>query len=692
MKNKKWYESSYRRNLIDMHIPDWDPSFFAQLDPEKYVQMLKTANVDTAYIYTTSCVGLCNFPTKIGKMHEGLRGRDIIREITDGCRREGIRPVLYINMWSKWVYDTYPDWRCVSPEGKGTLEFMWGQPGRYGVPCPNSPYKEYVLGLVRELMDSYETDGLWIDMILWRTMCTCKHCRKRYEEETGYPFPDTIDMGDPAFMSYLHKREEWICEFADSIRSVVYAKNPDAAVICNSCYHPSVVMGMSLDFAERTEFIAGDANLGIERSFEAKLFNNVAKHHPFEFLCSVMDPALKEHSMLKTEEHLLQLMTSCLAHNGRNGFIDAIDPSGKLNPAVYSHMRKVYDEMDKYIPYLETDVTFCADAAIYTNFSNYYSPEDDGTPLRDTLNTPSSHMFAAKSMAERLVEHNIPYDVITPLSRDKFKNYSAILLPEVCVLSDQEVEDLRTYVKEGGNLYASGRCAVYDGLGGKKEEGRLADVLGVKLCGRTDEERTFIRPVEGSDLLPGYTTEHPLSCNTWQTIVEVAEDAEVLGRMTLPIVHPKDITKFASAISDPPGKITSNPSIVFHRYGKGQVFYISTPLENFGGRDHSALLARMVRKLMSDTPAFTSDAPHPVEITMYRQKESGRYVINLTNATLPVLTLADITVRVRIPEEIKSFYSVQSGTEIPYTREGEYVSFFLPRLRVFEMIVAEPAE
>lgn len=571
------------------------------------MRMLKTANVDTAYIYTTSCVELCNFPTKIGKMHEGLHGRDIIREITDGCRREGIRPVLYINVWSKWAYDTYPDWRCVSPEGKGTLEFMWGQPGRYGVVCPNSPYQDFFIGLVNELMDSYETDGLWIDMILWRTMCTCKHCRKRYEEETGYPFPDTIDMGDPAFMSYLHKREEWICEFADSIRSVVYAKNPDAAVIFNSCYHPSVVMGMSLDFAERTEFIAGDANLGIERSFEAKLFNNVAKHHPFEFLCSVMDPALKEHSMLKTEEHLLQLMTSCLAHNGRNGFIDAIDPSGKLNPAVYSHMRKVYDEMDKYIPYLETDVAFCADAAIYTNFSNYYSPEDDG-------------------------------------------------------------------------------------LGGKKEEGRLADVLGIKLCGRTDEERTFIRPVEGSDLLPGYTKEHPLPCNTWQTIVEVAEDAEVLGRITLPIVHPKDITKFASAISDPPGKITSNPSIVSHRYGKGQVFYISTPLENFGGRDHSALLARMVRKLMSDTPAFTSDAPHPVEITMCRQKESGRYVINLTNATLPVLTLADITVRVRIPEEIKSFYSVQSGTEIPYTREGEYVSFFLPRLRVFEMIVAEPAE
>ncbi len=689
MRNEKWYQHSQRRNLIDMHIPDWDPAFFSALDPEEYIKMLKTANVDTAYIYTTSCVGLCNFPTKIGKMHAGLGGRDIIREITDGCRREGIRPILYINIWSKWAYDTHPDWRCISPEGKVSHEYMFGQPGRYGVLCPNSPYKDYVIGLVRELMESYDTDGLWVDMILWRTICTCPHCQKRFKEETGHSLPKTINMGDPVFMQFLHKREEWISAFFDSIRNTVYSRNPEASVVCNSAYHPSVVMGMSLDFAQQTEFITGDANLGPERSFEAKLFNNITRHHPFEFLCSVMDPELMEHSMLKTEEHLLQLMTSCLAHNGRNGFIDAIDPFGTLNPSVYEQMRKVYDVTDKYSAFLETEIEMCADVAIYTNFSCYYSPEDDGTPLRDTLSEPSSHMVAAKSMAARLVEHNIPYDVITPLSLHSLAKYKAILLPDVCVLSDAETEALRAYVQSGGNLYASGRCAVYDGEGGKNPEGRLADVLGVRLCGRTDEKLTYIRPAEGSAVLPGYTKTHPLSCRSWQVLAEAGGDATVLGWLTLPFVHPEDTEKFASAISDPPGRLTEYPSLLSRQFGKGNVIYAAAPIEKLTGRDHSSLFARLISRLIGEEPVFTSDAPYPVEIVAYRQKKSGKYVINLTNSLLPVLTLSDITVRVRIPEKIKHFYVAPDKKELPYTREGAYISFSLPRLRVFEMLIVE---
>ena len=40
-----WYEKNYRRNLIDMHIEDWDDSFMASFDPEKYVAMLQKAKV-----------------------------------------------------------------------------------------------------------------------------------------------------------------------------------------------------------------------------------------------------------------------------------------------------------------------------------------------------------------------------------------------------------------------------------------------------------------------------------------------------------------------------------------------------------------------------------------------------------------------------------------------------------------------
>src|SRR5690554_161694 len=78
MKENKWYSSSYRRNLVDMHVEDWDESFMSRFDPVEYVQLLKRANVKSAMIYANSHVGYCYWPIESGKMHRGLKGRDIL--------------------------------------------------------------------------------------------------------------------------------------------------------------------------------------------------------------------------------------------------------------------------------------------------------------------------------------------------------------------------------------------------------------------------------------------------------------------------------------------------------------------------------------------------------------------------------------------------------------------------------------
>ena len=43
-----WYQNVYRRHLCDMHITDWDDSFFSEFSPEQYVENLKLAKVQTA--------------------------------------------------------------------------------------------------------------------------------------------------------------------------------------------------------------------------------------------------------------------------------------------------------------------------------------------------------------------------------------------------------------------------------------------------------------------------------------------------------------------------------------------------------------------------------------------------------------------------------------------------------------------
>ena len=112
-----WYTRSFRRNLIDMHISDFQEKYLAAYDPETYAQNLARSKVDTAILYAGSCLGICYFPTRAGYMHKNLHGRDILGETVAACRRRGLRVVIYFNIWSRWAYDTHPQWRMRDADG-----------------------------------------------------------------------------------------------------------------------------------------------------------------------------------------------------------------------------------------------------------------------------------------------------------------------------------------------------------------------------------------------------------------------------------------------------------------------------------------------------------------------------------------------------------------------------------------------
>lgn len=42
-----WIKGNYRRNLMDMHIDDWNPEFLSRINVKEYVEALKDAWVQT---------------------------------------------------------------------------------------------------------------------------------------------------------------------------------------------------------------------------------------------------------------------------------------------------------------------------------------------------------------------------------------------------------------------------------------------------------------------------------------------------------------------------------------------------------------------------------------------------------------------------------------------------------------------
>ena len=199
-----WYENSFKRNLIDMHIADWDPEFMSQFDPEAYADAVSASGVDTAIIYANSCLGICYWPTEIGHMHKGLHGHDIFGETVAACKRRGLKIVAYYNIWNRWEFDQHPDWRMRDSDGKAA-RIDYGQ--RYGLCCPNTGYRGFVEHQIRDLCSHYSFDGLWIDMIGWfGTICYCDGCRKAYKEQTGCDLPQKVNFFDPDWVRFVRKK------------------------------------------------------------------------------------------------------------------------------------------------------------------------------------------------------------------------------------------------------------------------------------------------------------------------------------------------------------------------------------------------------------------------------------------------------------------------------------------------------
>src|SRR5437879_5164079 len=104
--------------LLDMHIPDWDERFLRQYDPAAMADLYERAGLTSVMLYCKSHAGLCYWPTKAGKMHDGLAGRDVVGELTDELRRRDIGVCAYYSIvFDNWAVETHPDWRQLTAAG-----------------------------------------------------------------------------------------------------------------------------------------------------------------------------------------------------------------------------------------------------------------------------------------------------------------------------------------------------------------------------------------------------------------------------------------------------------------------------------------------------------------------------------------------------------------------------------------------
>ena len=669
-----WFERSYRRHLCDMHIEDWDDRFLSEFDPDTYYESLKRGNVDAAMIYLQSHVGLCNFPTKEGKMHKAFVGREgAMAHLINKCRANGISVVVYYSLTHDNVtYDEHPDWRMLDENGQGKrgTKGKNGRYHRYGFVCPNNEeYRAFTYRRIDEMAAYVKMDGMFYDMPFWPHYCHCPKCEERFLRETGERIPTGAFEATPIWLTFLRKQKEWMAEFIQSVTDHTKRVMGDVSVEHNMAFAalPGYNKGMSMELMNACDYAGGDLyGTAYEHSFTCKFYHATTKKQPFEYMFSRCAPGLSKHTLTKSEDRTTAAVMLTCANHGATLFIDAIDPVGTLDPRVYDRIGKAFAKEQRYEKFLTGEPV--ADVGFYYSFHSRYP--DNGNEYTNSKCVPK--------MARRMIENHVPHGIVG----GEFGDFSKYRVVVASCLTDEEgegIDKLLDYVRNGGKL-------LFTDCRFKK---LIRELLGTDKWELSNTDRTYVAPTaEAGDLLGDFNAKYPLAIDGFVPMLNGAYKGTALATVVLPYTGIFE-DRFAAIHSNPPGEPTTVPAMIEGDYGKGKFLWLAHVPEYDAEDEYGRLLLRALRRLAGELDTVQTDAPADVEIVTF--KDGKNYLLSAAQLTddYEARRILPFTVSLKITGKAKGVYLLPDEQPVPFRQEGDRVILDAKDFRIFDMFRIE---
>jgi hypothetical protein len=694
-----WPDQVYRRSLVDMHVPDWDPALLAKFDPADFVKTIAEAGFQSLMPYANSSVGKSYWRTKIGEMHANLHGRDLFGELVQERKRYGLyAEAYYCLIYDNWAYEFHPDWRLEPDDGS-----IPSHPQRYGFACPNSPYREHTFACLRELVGNYDFESIFVDMPIWPDVCYCPHCTERFRREEGAEPPRIIAWDDPTWRKFQAARQRWMFDFSQSCTRAIKETRPITVTqnYAGALHHWR--FGMPLEIRDNMDYVCGDFYGGAaQHSLVCKTYYGLTPHRPLEFMTS-RTRDLRDHVTTKPYEEIRKESAVAPLHSAAFRMIDAINADGTLNHDLYKFLAPLNTERAPYEPYYGGDLV--ADFAIYLDKESIYNPLEQGIRVGQSRAWEDCpHRDAVVGAARILRESHLPFGVVTNANLEQLANYRAVLLPNVLEITAAQAAQFRKFVEAGGVLYASGPSSL-DRFDPNGPRFLLEDVLGVRYAGSVGGKLESAGGAGGSfagEATPeawrySWTYLSPqdefvhkliwpqkeLSFPGPMLKATAVAGAQVLATITLPFAPPaqgKPIgSRFGAIHSNPPALTPgTDPGIVLNSYGKGRAVWVAAPIESSSEAVNIRLVAALLKRALPGPYGFEADTHPSVEMTLFHQREKKRLLASLLTIQdqLPAFA-ATATVRVRVPEQKKvtAVLHLPERKPLRFKTAGDYVQF-----------------
>lgn len=673
----------------------------------RQVERAKRLNCDVLFFFIQN-EGYALWKSRIVPRFAELRERDLLRELTDEAHRRGLK---FVAAWYGMHCQTlqskeHPEWQRVNRDG---VSDTW-------VLCLNSPFRRYLLEQVREVLTSYEVDGIYFDGVYASPgYCYCPHCREKFRQLHASEMPE--DAWDPRMREF---RFDTCAGFARDVRrylnetgcEVVFVMDTHGAIIGYADageplerygpYVDALVLECYWEVIREPVYYVG---------MEARLVAAEARKPVWSPRWIARNPD-RDYVPIPAAQMKLWAFEALL--NGSLPF--------SLQQGAFQFSQTGEQELGEALGHARQVLPLLAQSKPlkHTALLHSLATKEHHLPSRPRQMRQHFEGFYAA-----LLEHHIPFEVVTEndvLAGD-LSEFGTLVLPNTYCLGDEVAEGIGDYVSRGGGLVVTYLTGFADEKGQPREQLALAELAGVRL------NNLITRGAAGHKEPTNYyqaSSDHPLVSGIPEGVLSYHGsfiDAQLEPDVKA-VVHLRDFDWQAQTGGAYFGWFPGSPShpLIVTREAGGRIVYLLGELDaafwQSGWPEAGQLLANAVKWAGGRDLPYEVEAPGTVSARgfvtddgtcmaflfanrttnqLYANGFPGAFVDNpqslgRTHFVREVIPVSGVTVRVRVGDRRTATVHTVTGRRCDFTVSDGWLMLRLPTLLEYEAMLIEFAE
>lgn len=654
----------FRQVHLDFHTSEIIPNIGAQFSTSNFQRELKRGHVNSITVFSKCHHGWAYHPSDANEIHPNL-DFDLLGSQIAAAHEIDVKTPVYLSAGlDEKEARRHPEWLLRDANDRMNWADTFLKPG-YHQFCMNTPYLDILVSQIEEVVQRYDVDGIFLDIVGVRT-CLCHNCMATLTAEGLDPTdPKAVqDLGERVYKNYAHRTNEAVRKY-----------RPDVSIFHNGGH---ITRGRR-DLAHlNTQLELESLPTGGWGYDHFPLSARYAATLDMEYLgmTGKFHTSWGEFGGYKHPNALRYEAALSLAMGAKCSVGDQLHPSGLMDASTYSLIGAGYAEVESKEQWCEGSRNV-ADVALLSleAVGQQQSPEGQ-MPAVGASDAGAVRM---------LLECHYLFDVIDPQA--DFSQYKVIVLPDAIRVDQGLKAKLTEFTSAGGRVLATGTSGL------SATDNTFVLDLGATYDSPSDYNPSYFRPSFSTGAID--TAAFVMYGNSHK--VDLAHNGTSLGMREEPYFN-REWNHFCSHQHTPSDGVSAGPGMT---EGPNGIYIAWTVFDDYATKG-SIVLKKTVQhgldQLLNDRKTLETNLGAQGIIALTRLPCGSKFVLHLLYASpvrrgngveviedLPVIH--NVEVSLRGIAKVASVMLEPQHTSLNYQSVKDCILFTVPKLECHQMVV-----